>query len=273
MRVIMPIFQFHYEGNEFRLSDNYSLEHFDPKRDIPQNVGNGLSVIDRSYISQESWALVAINPNKYFKPELNLLLITFRIYAKSNAFIKWRFCEVAPQYSTSLNDRFRNLTMVPEANITEETLNKVKNGFKKIIEMYSISDRTKNALYFIWRGFCVEKHIDAYILFVCAIEALFSNETAEDITKTVINRTKRFMLGVKGFGGDQIKSIYKIRSDMVHGRIPYTAAEDITRRKENLSRLAKLEGLVLACMERILEKKIYLKYKTVEEKENFLNSL
>ncbi len=273
MRVIMPIFEFHYEGNEFKFSDNYSLGHFDPKKDIPQNVGNGLSVLDRSYISQQSWALVVTNPSEYFKEELNLLLIAFRIYAKSNVFIKWRFCEENPEFSTCLNDRFRNLVTEPFVNITEEDLSKVKDGFFKIIEMYSISDRTKNALYFIWRGFCVDKHMDAYILLVCAIESLFSGETAEEVTKTLIKRIQYFLSGIKGFGGNQINKIYEIRSDMVHGRISHSDKANVVKRQKNLNNLAKLEELVFVCMKKMLDNKIYLKYRNIAEKEDFLNNL
>lgn len=273
MRVVMPLFQFSYKGNEFKFSDNYSLEHFNLVKDIPQDSRAGLSELDLSYISQQNWALVATNANTYFKAELNLLLLVFRIYAKSDVFIKWRFCEENSNFSTCINDRFRNLVTVSTVNITEETLNRVKDGFLKIIEMYTISDRTKNALYFIWRGFCADKHMDAYILLVCAIESLFSGEIAAEVTKTVTKRIQYFLSGTKGFGGNQINKIYKIRSDMVHGRISHTDKENTEKRQENLNNLAKLEELVFACIERMLENKIYLKYRNIEEKENFFNNL
>ena len=252
--------------------NNYSLESFDYNKEIPDNI-TGLSKLGVSQISLEDWALVVNNPNEYYRSEINLLLVAFRIYAQSDTFIKWHFCKENPSHSTCLNDRFRNLAMTSSINLTEQNLNSVKDGFLKILEMYQISDRTKNALYFIWRGLCAEKHIDAYILLVCAIEALFSNEASEDVTKTLIKRTQKFLSGIKGFGGDQVKKIHKTRSDMVHGRIAHTDKKDLAQRKQNIKKLAKLELLVFACIKKILKEKIYLKYNDTDMKEKFLNDL
>jgi hypothetical protein len=107
---------------------------------------------------------------------------------------------------------------------------------------------------------------------VCALEALFSNETPEDVTKTLIKRIQKFLSGIKGFGGDQVKRIYKIRSDMVHGRTPHTD-KDSEQTKKNIKNLGKLESLVFTCIKKILDEKIYLLYKDIDTKEKFLNNL
>jgi hypothetical protein len=269
----MPLFEFIYKGSEIQFTDNYSLEHFDHEKDIPQDLA-GLSKLDISHISLKNWALIANSPNENYCSEINLLLMALRIYAKSNAFIKWRFCKEDSAHSARLGDyeRFRNLAMASSRSIGEESLPTVRNGFLNLLEMYGVSDRTKNALYFTWRGLCSRKHIDAYIFLVCAIEALFSNETSEDVTKTLIKRTQKFLSGIKGFGGDQIKRIYKIRSDMVHGRIPHTD-KDSDQAKQNIENLGKLESLVFTCIKKILDEKIYSKYNDIDAKEKFLNDL
>lgn len=273
MRVVMPLFEFSYKGNEIQFTDNYSLEHFDHEKDIPQDLA-GLSKLGISHISLENWALIANSPNENYRSEINLLLMALRIYAQSNAFIKWRFCKEDPAHLTRLGDyeRFRNLATASSRRIAEESLLTVRNGFLNLLEMYAVSDRTKNALYFTWRGLCSRKHIDAYIFLVCAIEALFSNETSEDVTKTLIKRTQNFLSGIRGFGGDQIKRIYKIRSDMVHGRIPHTD-KDSDQAKQNIKNLGKLESLVFTCIKKILDEKIYSKYNDIDAKEKFLNDL
>lgn len=275
MRVVMPLFEFSYNGNRFQFTDNYYLDHFDCKKDVPQ-VLPGLSKLDISHISLENWAIIANNPNKSYHSEINLLLMALRVYEQSNAFIKWRFCKEDSANSARIGgyERFRNLAMTSSRSIGEGGLSTVRNGFLNLLEMYQVSDRTKNALYFVWRGLCSRKHIDAYILLVCAIEALFSNETTEEITKTIIKRTQRFLSGIKGFGGDQIKKIYKIRSDMVHGRIPHTD-KDSEQAKQNIKNLAKLESLVFTCIKKILDEKVYLQYKDIDidTKERFLNDL
>lgn len=273
MRVVMPLFEFSYRGNRFQFTDNYSLEHFEYEKDVPRDLA-GLSEIDVSHISLENWALIANNPNESYRSEINLLLMALRIYAQSNAFIKWRFCKEDSGNSARIGDyeRFRNLAMTSSRSIGESGLSTVRDGFLNLLEMYRVSDRTKNALYFIWRGLCSRKHIDAYIFLVCAIEALFSSEIPEDVTKTLIKRTQKFLSGIKGFGGDQVKRIYKIRSDMVHGRIPHTN-KDSEQAKQNIEKLGKLESLVFTCIKKMLDEKIYLQYKDIDTKEKFLNDL
>ncbi len=273
MRVVMPLFGLTYKGNRFQFSDNYSLEHFNYEKDVPQDLA-GLSEIDVSHLSLGNWAIVADNPSEGYCSEINLLLMALRIYAQSNSFIKWRFCDEDSVNSSRIGSdmRFSNLAITSSRIIEESGLSTVRDGFLNLLEMNQISDRTKNALYFVWRGLCSGKHIDAYIFLVCALEALFSNETPEDATKTLIKRIQKFLSGIKGFGGDQVKRIYKIRSDMVHGRTPHTD-KDSEQAKQNIKNLGKLESLVFTCIKKILDEKIYLLYKDIDEKEKFLNSL
>lgn len=273
MPVVMPLFEFNYTGTEFRFTDNYSLERFNYEKDIPPNIA-GISRLDASHLSLEHWALIVHNPNASYESEINLLLVALRVYTQANAFIKWRFCQEDPSRSTRIpsNQRFRRLAMASFRSVEEKALVTARDGFLNLLEMYRVSDRTKNALYFIWRGLCSPKHIDAYILLVCAIEALFSNDTPDDATKILIKRTQKFLSGIKGFGGDQIKKIYKIRSDMVHGRILHTdrGSEQVNK---NIQNLAKLESLLFACMKKMLDEKAYLPYKASETRERFLNDL
>lgn len=269
----MPLFEFRYNGDEIRFTENYLLQHFNSEIDIPQNL-SGLSSLDLSHLSLENWALIAKNPPTNYRSEINLLLIAFRIYTQSNAFIKWRFCNEESAHTKRLvgNDRFRNLALTSSGNINEESCLGVRDGFLKLLKMYAVSDRTKNALYFTWRGLCSTKYIDAYILFVCVIEALFSSETSVDVTKTITKRTQKFLSGIKGFGCDQIKRIYKIRSNMVHGRIPHTE-KDSNQAKQNIQNLSKLESLVFTCLRKMLEEELYSHYSDIDEKEKYLNGL
>lgn len=74
MRVVMPLFGLTYKGNRFQFSDNYSLEHFNYEKDVPQDLA-GLSEIDVSHLSLENWAIVADNPSEGYRSEINLLLM------------------------------------------------------------------------------------------------------------------------------------------------------------------------------------------------------
>ena len=169
----MPLFDFNYNGKEIRFTDKYSLEYFDLKKDIPKDLA-GLSGIDVSHLSLENWALIVNSPNENYRSEINLLLIAFRIYAQSNVFIKWRFCKDDPAHLKRLvgEDRFRNLVMAQSDIVEQESLHTVRNGFLNLLEMYEVSDRTKNALYFTWRGLCSHKYIDAYFFQVKHLQML-----------------------------------------------------------------------------------------------------
>jgi len=273
MRIVMPLFKFSYEGAKFQFTDNVFLERFSYEKDVPQDIP-GISRLDASHISLEHWALTASYTYERYESEINLLLAALRIYAQANAFVKWRFCSEDPSQSTRIpsSQRFRKLASSSSRRVDEQTLIVVRDGFLRLLEMYSASDRTKNALYFLWRGLCSVKHIDAYIFLVCVIEALFSNDTPEDATKILIKRTQRFLSGIKGYGGDQIKSIYKIRSNMVHGRILHTE-QGSERVAQNVRNLAKLESLVFACLRKMLDERIYLEYRDDGTREKLLNGL
>lgn len=273
MRIVMPLFEFYYEGDRFQFSDIYSLERFSLV-DVPKDTQNSISKMDKLTLLGANWALVAKNPDvESLIVDINLLLISFRIYAQSSAFIKWRFCKDTPKYSTRLNEEFRQLVSCSQNNIKNENLINVKNGYLRMKEMSEISDRTKNALYFIWRGFSAGKHIDVYIFFVCALEALFSNETSENVTKTFIERSQKYLNGINGFTKTQISKIYKIRSDMVHGRIPHTDKYDKIRKEENIRNIEKVEELIIVCIKKMLGDKTYLVYKDKGEKEEYFSSL
>jgi len=64
-----------------------------------------------------------------------------------------------------------------------------------------------------------------------------------------------------------IKRLYNIRSELVHGRRSATAAG------ENLADAHELEFVVAECMKKMLAESIYLKYKVVADKEFYFNQL
>ena len=97
MRIVMPLFEFSYKGTSFQFTDNYSLEHFDYKKDAPQDLA-GISKLDASHISLEHWALVVNNPNESYRSEINLLLVALKVYAQANAFIKWQLVRTSPVF-------------------------------------------------------------------------------------------------------------------------------------------------------------------------------
>lgn len=270
----MPLFNFNYEGEEYKFSDIYTIKGFDPEKDIPKNCLDGISKIGLSQISLENKALIAESPDfDYYKSEINLLLLAFKIYACANVLIKWRFCDENQTHSTMLNDTYRNLLIDVNEFLSESDLDNIKTGFHKLKEMYAISARMKNAIFFLWQSFHIGKHVGVYVFLTCALEALFSGESRDKPTSILLNRISSFVEGDSRFSKTQIDKIYDVRSDMVHGRIKHTDKKELEERSKNLEKLAKLEALVFTCFRKFLDEEIYLKFNDEEEKESYLNNL
>jgi hypothetical protein len=268
----MPLFQFNYDGPKYKFNNTYSIESFDYKKGMPNNIA-GLSKLDMKEIKSARWALVANKPNDYYRTEINLLLIAFRCYAASNCYIKWRFCKENSLHSTCLNDKFRNLAILSSNKLSYNDLELIKKGFIKLLEMHTISNRTKITLYFIWESLCENKHIPAYIFLMCALESLFTNDDPKNNTKILIQRIYSFFNKGSIYSKKEITKMYKIRSNMIHGRIVPTSQNDLKRREENIKDLANLEEMVLLCIKKILDEKIYSKYKSNKLRDEYLKAL
>ncbi|MFH1519514.1 MAG: hypothetical protein ABIE75_02975 [Candidatus Omnitrophota bacterium] len=123
--------------------------------------------------------------------------------------------------------------------------------------------------YLIFRGFNQTKWMDAYALFSFALEALFSRDDKCEPTKTIINRVSRILNCSK----TKINNLYEIRSDIVHGRIELAEKEDEVKKKENLNYLQDVENVVIGCLRKVLDEKVYLKYKNPQEREKYFDDL
>ena len=270
MRIVMPLFDFDNESSEeFVFSGGkYALRKFNAEDEIPEVPG--LSELDIEYIKQESWALVAEDPDlKKYREEINILLLAFRIFKMARVFIKYRSCKEDDSYCTRLND-YLHIVMPNKSNgiITLNDLNVINKGFSKLLQMKPISDRTRNAIYFMYRGFCAGKMIDSFLFLMCAIEALFSKENPGGATKTICSRVSKFLGNKSGYEYNDINELYVLRSNITHGRV--VVGDEI---KGKLNTLYKLQDVLVECMKKILDKEIYLIYSDVQNNERYFNDL
>ena len=266
----MPLFDFDYEDSqEFVFRDGrYALRRFIADNEIPKI--DGLSKLDIEYMKLESWAFVAKDPdvNKY-KQEVNILLLAFKIYKLARLFIKYRLCKEDTNLCSRINETMQYI--LSERSNSEITLNDLKiidKGFLHLLKMDAISNRTHNALYFLYRGFFSTHWIDSFIFLMCALESLFSKEERGEATKTICSRVSKFLDSKPRCGYKDIENLYDIRSKMVHGNI--IANDDP---KDNLIKLHDLEYVVTECMKKILDEQIYLKYSNVQQKEIYFNQM
>jgi hypothetical protein len=270
MRIVMPLFDFFNESSEgFVFSGGkYALRKFDAANEIPEV--ELFSKRDVKLMKIVPWAVVAEAENlKNYKEEVNILLLSFRIYKLARVFIKYRLCKEDDSYCTRLND-FLHIVMPNESNgiISLNDLNIINKGYLKLLQMDTISNRTHNAIYFMYRGFCADKMIDSFVLLMCAIESLFSKENPGGATRTICSRVSKFLDCKSRCKYNDIEELYDLRSKIVHGRV--VVGDEI---KGKLNTLYKLQYVLVECMKKILDKEIYLIYSDIQNKEHYFNDL
>lgn len=275
MRIVMPLFDFiNGSGGEFAFADGvYALRRFDFETDVPKADLPGLSKMDLDYIRQERWALVFDGPNlDTYREDINLLLLSFKIQTLARPFIKYRLCATDLNQCSIVNERMTFiLPDKSERRVNYEQLEQVNIGFQRLKEMYlagSVSNRLRNAVYFMYCAYFMASHaLPLFVLLFTVLEALFSKEIGGAATKTVCHRASSFLGLRPGCSYSDIERLYQVRSELVHGR------RDASESDENRTDAHALEFVVTECMKKMLSERIYLKYKTVEEKESYFNLL
>lgn len=270
MRIVMPLFSFDYDGSEeFVFKDSkYALRRFSPDDEIPDT--DLFSKLDIEYMKEECWDLVAQDPdtNKY-EQEVNILLLSFKIYKLAPLFIKYRLCKENEALCSILNDNMQYVLREKSCpTIASNDLAVINNGFSNLLQMHTISNRTQNALYFLYRGFHSSKMIDCFVFLMSAVESLFSDEKQGGETKTIRSRVSSFLDNKARCTSQDINGLYDLRSKIVHGRV--VVNDDI---KGQLPTLHELEYVVTECMKKMLDEKIYSIYSDVEKKEDYFNNI
>jgi len=278
MRIVMPLFDFDYkDSQEFVFGKGeYALRKFIAHKEVPLAPSYpGFSEADISCMESATWALVAENTDlknapELYKAEVARLLLSFKICKLTHLFIKYRLCKDNIHVCARLGEEMHYISPAVEP-ITCADLRVINNRFVSLSEMETVSNRTYNAMYFIYRGYHSEKPMVTFMLLMIAIEAFFSNEKRKGMTETICSRVSKF-LGCKArCEYTDIEKLYDLRSKIVHGK--FKVPDEIKSPSETLDKLCELEYVLRECMKKMLDEKIYLKYGTVEEKEKYFNDL
>lgn len=283
--VVMPLFGYYYLGNtpsefEFVFGDDKNgkcvLREFSADNEIPK-----IDLFSEKSIQEmkdAQLALVVENTVEKYEEKVILLLLAFKIYrfevyGSAPLYIKYRLCKedkflCSIIYETMESNSANLSRKITRADKSElDVLNTINNGFLKLLEMHPVSNRTRNALYFLCRGFFTTRWMDSFIFLTCALESLFSKEGGGAATKTICSRVSKLLCEKDECKYENVERLYNIRSEIVHGRI----GEE--HKEENLINLSKLEYVITECMKKILDEKIYLIYENTTEKENYYNNL
>lgn len=275
MRIVMPLFDFINESEEeFEFLDGaYAIQRNDLREKDPRIAFPGISELDRKVIAAEKWALVAHDPdlNRYAE-EVNLLLLSFKIFTLGRLFIKFRICDTDSSLSRIINDR---MTYIPsDASsrlVTRDQLEEAAVGFNRLREMHGAnldSNRTHNAIFFLYTAYFSTAHaMSFFVLLFIVLEALFSKDQGGSATATICERVSAFLEKRERCTYRDIEKLYQVRSELVHGR---RLASDA---KENLAAAHELEFVVAECMKKILDDRLYNLYNDPAKREEYFERL
>lgn len=270
MKLTIPLFQYISDDEkEFEFSSRpFSIGRIDIKHDIPKI--DLFSNQDIKNIQQVEWCIIIDGkiPENY-EEEINLLVMAFRIVTRCNVFAKYILCSSEISKNRRINEVITYIIEDNCAIVNYSELTNIDKIFSRILEMKETSDRTQNALYFLYRAFHTTHWVDSFIMFVCFLESLFSKDKIGGVTKTICTRVNNYIKDPKIVTYQSVENLYNLRSDMVHGRI-------ITSNRSssyNLVELKKLEDLAIHIISKMLLSQDYNYYENKNCREIFLGRI
>ena len=272
MKIVMPLFQFGYLDDEpFYFKGNHlRIEKFNADEEIPKI--DLFSKYDIENMSLESWALIFEHDNiDRYRSLVNLLLLSFKIFSEGKPpFIKYRICKEDIKKCTRLKETITYIHEFENDRLpySRKSLNEIDNGFESLSEMDTISARCHNSLYFLYLGFHTTHWISSFMFLMSALESLFSKDKLGGATKTICTRVSSFLESRERCEYDDLDHLYDIRSRIVHGNI---IAKD--QPGENLKELNHLKYIVIECMKKLIEEKIYLNFMKKKSRDSYLGTL
>jgi len=272
MRIVMPLFQFgyldaepfHFSGNQLRIIEFNSDEEI-PKIDL-------FSKHDTEHMDLEPWALIFDHDDTVsYRSMVNLLLLSFRIFSRGKPpFIKYRLCKEDIRECSRLTSTMTYIHEFEDERLpySKEDLFAIDTGFAALVEMDAVSTRCHNALYFLYLGFHTIHWIESFMFLMNSLEALFSKDKSGGATKAICTRVSSFLGFKSRCEYDDIEHLYDIRSRIVHGNIVANKEPG-----KNLKELHHLQFVVIECMEKILQEKVYLKFIDKKTRDSYLGTL
>ena len=190
-----------------------------------------MSTEDKKRLLEPFFCLI-IDKNKH-EPKVASItfIISSRLIKRSKVFIRYRV------------DNSSELVKVrddyPFVTSSEATPVITPTEFQRLCRLFSglnvfktINTRTSNAVYFLGMAYRSRKWLESLLFHVCALETLTSaSERERNVTNKFTDRIHNFI----GYNKDELALIYKIRSELVHGRYQWESGEENLR----LNRIAE----------------------------------
>lgn len=294
MKLVLPLLDFTYtdrKRREFVFSDNsISLRNFSfniksLNFDKPKGNCGMFSEYDYDKMEHCFWSLEIENlkmRDKGYRIKVNLLLLCFKIMKRAKIHFQYHLAPNIYHYGNFREDFPMKswLKDVYTEDVSYADLVKVNALFEPIIEMEQISIYTHNAVYFLYSSYTQHHWVDKFILLWCALENLFLGDSdkytpIKSVTSKLSTRISNYLKGMRTFTQSEIKRLYRLRSNIVHGlhKTPSPLSSGKADSEKNLEMLEQLESIVLLCIKKILLKKDYRRYTSKTDRLAFLDSL
>ena len=287
---MIPLFDFDYTGvveiekfwsQKYDLSSlpedysffdkNIRLKSFEINRDYPEMEMDFFSPYEKRCMQESKWC-ISITENEanhtQYSQYINLLLIAFRVYFDSQCYIKYKFSKANPNNDIKLLATFLK---IPSSELGKRIFNKnelakVDNAFSNIVKLFDQSFRARHALDFMFLGFTEYYALSRFILLMTSIESFYLPSKKSWIKETLKERIPKFLnnQAIENYLDD----IYKIRSDITHGKLK----TDLYM-KEFLPKVLLLQNILTETLKKIFDGNLIDIYKDESTKEEYFASL
>jgi hypothetical protein len=261
MKVLVPLFNFNLEGAQFELARlGIIIKFFHSMPDL-SNFKSFLTKSDiedierdvKYWLSFEQSSSDILDANN----KINFFMLALWIVLPTNTQVTMRFESSGEQYSVKryLNKFWYNKQYTID-RINNNIINKINEYIDIIIDIYIARKRLYNGLFLNLSGNFAFQWQVAFICFSAAMEAILTYSDKPGITGrlaksfaclTEIDKSKRDSAYRRFY------DLYKIRSDIMHGRAMNYDDENI-----NLNNLNEFEILLRKVWQTILNSKFYI---------------
>ncbi len=209
----------------------YPLQQIWILHSLPIQIANGISIVnndinienyDTPNISEidrvtikDAKCCLSIDDSLFEPKEASYIFIAAsRLLKHSQVWVKYHF-KASHKISISIDNY--NFLEVDDTTqtVTEDEVTNLCKLFSNLNRFSSISGRLRNALYFLSRAYLNYDRLESLLFLVFAMETIISAQQQElRSTDIFVNRIYNFT----GFNQDDLRCIYNVRSEMVHGR-------------------------------------------------------
>ncbi len=239
MMILVPLSNFNWDGDYFELQQLGKIQRLQNIPDL-SNFESHLTEFDKDNLRNVThWLLFEQKDNEILNQseKINIFLLALWIASPTKTQVQIRFELSENKYTVSRYlDRFQCNISYSLDNIDNELLTKVNEYIASIMNIYIHPKRLYNSLLL---NLCGNLSISWQVAFICfssAMEAILTYSERPGITKRLaksfvcLTETEKFKRDIEF---KRFVELYKIRSDIMHGRAMNYYNDNLNLKKLN----------------------------------------